>query len=203
MSAAPPITDGAGNTLTITKAEIVLRKIKLKRQEVANCDVDPEPAGCEDFVVGAQLISLPVDGSIETTFMVQIDEGTYTDVEFEVHKVSADDPEDATFLTENPDHVDLSIVVEGTFNGSAFSYTTDLNEKQEVALPMPLIIAAGGASSNVTIVLDLDTWFRDAQSNLVDPASANKGGNNENLVKDNIRASIDAFEDDDMDGVEN
>jgi hypothetical protein len=34
----------------------------------------------------------------------------------------------------------------------------------------------------------------------VDPASANEGGANENLVRDNIRASIDAFRDDDHDG---
>jgi hypothetical protein len=34
----------------------------------------------------------------------------------------------------------------------------------------------------------------------VDPATANQGQPNENLVKDNIRRSFDAFEDDDHDG---
>jgi hypothetical protein len=34
----------------------------------------------------------------------------------------------------------------------------------------------------------------------VDPATANKGGLNENLVRDNIRVSIDAFRDNDRDG---
>ena len=56
------------------------------------------------------------------------------------------------------------------------------------------------ASTNLTIVLDLATWFVDAQGNLIDPDSANKGGNNENLVRDNIKASIEAFEDKDKDG---
>ncbi len=200
FSAAPPVTDNAGNTLTITKAEIVLREIKLKRPGVANCDVDPEPAGCEEFVVGAQLIGLPVDGSTATAITIEIDPGTYTEVEFEVHKVSNDDPEDADFRTAHPDHVGLSILVEGSFNSATFTYTTDLNEKQEIVFDSPVIVGEGGASRNVTIVLNLDTWFRDAQTNLIDPESANKGGNNENLVKDNIKASIDAFDDDDKDG---
>ena len=56
--------------------------------------------------------------------------------------------------------------------------------------------------TNSTIVLDLATWFVDAQGNLIDPNSANKGGDNENLVKDNIKASIEAFEDSDKDGSE-
>lgn len=206
FSAAPPLSDNAGNTLTITKAEIVLRRIKLRRQEVVNCDVDPEPAGCEDFVVGSQLISLPTDGSVKKQITIEIDPGTYNEIEFEVHKVSNDDPEDAAFRSAHPNHVGLSILVEGNFNdGSAtttFTYTTDLNEKQEIVLTGAdvLVITDNGASDNVTIVLDLNEWFRDAQGNLIDPESANKGGDNENLVKDNIKASIDAFRDDDKDG---
>ncbi len=190
FSAADPLTDGT-NTLTINSAEVVLRRIKLKRQEVLSCDATPEPPGCEDFVVGPQLISLPTDGTTSEEFTISgVDEGVYTEVEFEIHKVTADDP--------FPNHVDLSIRVEGTFssNGSPavnFTYETDLNEKQEIVLTTALTIGAGG-TGNVTIVLDLDTWFRDGPGgNLIDPDTANKGGINENLVKDNIRASIDAF----------
>lgn len=47
-----------------------------------------------------------------------------------------------------------------------------------------------------------NSWFRDANGALIDPRSANKGGANENLVKSNIRTSIEGFEDDDRDGVE-
>lgn len=35
---------------------------------------------------------------------------------------------------------------------------------------------------------------------LVDPESANKGRENENVVENNIKNSIDAFRDDDRDG---
>jgi hypothetical protein len=58
---------------------------------------------------------------------------------------------------------------------------------------------AEGSATNVTLRLDVARWFVSGTA-LVDPATANKGGLNENLVRDNIRASIDAFRDDDRDG---
>ena len=101
----------------------------------------------------------------------------------------------------NPDLVDVSVRVQGTYNGVAFTYVTDLNEEQEYDLVPPLVIEGDMASStNVTVRLDLAQWFRDASGDLIDPDSANKGGVNENMVKDAIRGSIEAFEDEDHDG---
>jgi hypothetical protein len=50
--------------------------------------------------------------------------------------------------------------------------------------------------------VDLSTWFRDGAGALVDPASANQGGENESIVKENVKTSLKAFEDDDRDGDE-
>lgn len=198
---APSSSDGA-NTLVITKAEVVLREIELKRVEVVDCDVIPEPDACEKFEVGPVLINLPVDGTTSTEITIEIDPGSYTEVAFDIHKVSNDDPEDAAFRAAHPDLLGTSIRVQGTFNGVAFTYVTDLNEEQEFDLVPPLVIDENTASTNLTIVLDLATWFVDVQGNLIDPNSANKGGDNENLVRDNIKASIEAFEDRDKDGSE-
>ena len=52
---------------------------------------------------------------------------------------------------------------------------------------------------NVTIRFDIATWFRSG-STVINPATANKGGANENLVKNNIRASLRAFPDNDRNG---
>lgn len=198
---APSISAGA-NVLEITKAEVVLREIELRRVEVVDCDVIPEPDGCEKFEVGPVLITLPLDGTTSTQITIEIDPGSYTEIEFDIHKVSNDDPEDAAFRAAHPDLLDTSIRVQGTFNGVAFTYVTDLNEEQEFSLVPTLVIDENTASTNLTIVLDLATWFVDAQGNLIDPDSANKGGDNENLVRDNIKASIEAFEDKDKDGSE-
>lgn len=202
-SMAPPVTfDDGQNELVIEKVEIVLREIELERIEVVDCDVEPEPAGCEDFEVGPILLDLPLGGGTMKQVTIPIEAGTYDEIEFEIHKVSGDDPEDAEFRAAHPDMVDKSIRVTGTFNGQAFTYVTDLNVEQELDLVPALVIDENTVTTNVTILVNLDAWFRDGAGALVDPASANKGEVNENLVKDNIKDSIEAFEDEDEDGID-
>ncbi len=201
LGSAPAMSGGAA--LVITSAELVLREIELKRLEVANCDVDPEPAGCEDFEVGPVLINLPVNGATATQVTISVESGTYTEVDFDIHKVSNGDPDDAQFRSDHPDLIDTSIRVRGTYDGTSFTFVTDLMDTQKYDLVPALIIDENTASTNVTIVLNLSTWFLDAQLNPIDPASANKGEANENLVKDNIKASIRVFEDMDRDGSDN
>ena len=96
--------------------------------------------------------------------------------------------------------VDKSIRVQGTFNGAPFTYETDLNVKQELNLSPPLMIDNATGTTNVTVRIDLDAWFRDGSGNLVNPGSGNKGGANEGLIKENIKQSMEAFEDEDRDG---
>ncbi len=194
-----PLTDGAGNTLDISSAEIVLREIELERLDVPDCDVEPEPEGCVEFVVGPILVDLPTVAGVQQQVALQIPSGTYTEIEFDIHKVSSSDPADEAFLQAHGDLVDTSIRVGGTFNGQTFEFTSDLNVEQELALNL-VISETDPMPTNVTIFVDLDVWFRDAAGTLVDPVSANKGGPNENLVKDNIKDSIEAFEDEDRDG---
>lgn len=191
------------NTLDITGVQVVLREIELERVEVAECDdVEPEPEGCEEFEIGPLLVNLPVDGSTSTDIAIAIPPGTYDEVEFEIHKVSNDDPEDADFLLANPTMDGKSIVVVGTYNGVNFTYETDLNEDQEFDLVPNLVIGEDAPPTNVTIRFDLSTWFVDGGGNLFDPATALKGGVNEDLAENNIKNSIEAFEDEDEDGHE-
>lgn len=192
LSLSPVTFTSGSNVLVITKAEIVLREIELERVEVADCDVEPEPAGCEDFELGPVVIELPLDGATRKDFTITIEPGTYDEIEFDIHKVSGD--ADAAFAAAHPDLVDQSIRVQGTFNGQAFDFFSDLNVEQELPLP-PLVIDEMTTTAGITIRVDLDAWFRAADGGLLDPATANKGGANENLVKDNIKNSMEAFED--------
>jgi hypothetical protein len=52
------------------------------------------------------------------------------------------------------------------------------------------------------VFVNLDDWFKNGSGTFVDPASANKGQPNEGLVKSNIETSLNAFEDNDHDGVD-
>jgi len=178
---------------------MVLREIELKTVETDSCDIEPEPVGCEEIELGPELVDLPLTPGAAQRFSVEIPSGMYSRIDFNVHKVESGDPLDDAFLMAHPEFDGLSIRVLGIFNSQAFVYETDLNDQQRLNL-IPALTVTEGSDVNVTIKVDVDTWFRAAGGDLLDPASANKGGPNENEVKDNIIASLRAFEDDDRDG---
>lgn len=202
------VTDEQGNTLEITSAEVVLREIEFERTEaVADCD---DPAGeddCEEIEVGPFVAALPVDATSPAVVLeAVIPVGSFDEVEFEVHKLDDDDPRDAALIAQRPEFDKISILVRGTWTPAGgspveFTFSSDLNEEMEIEFFPPLVVAEGEAK-NITFAVNLDGWFRAAGGNLIDPRTANKDGTNENLVKDNIRNSIEGFEDDDRDGME-
>lgn len=187
------------DTLILTRAQIVLGEIELKRAETSDCDVEPEPEGCEEVEVGPVLVDLPLSTGAQQQFSVQLPLGTYSRIDFEVHKADDDEPADQAFLVQHPDFVDLSIRVEGSFNGVAFTYESDLDVEQELNLVPPLLVDDATAT-NVTIFVDVDTWFRAPGGSLLDPDTGNIGGANESEIKENIKQSLKAFEDEDRDG---
>lgn len=185
------------DTLVITRARVVLRDIELKPQETASCDDSMGP-GCEEIELGPFLVDLPLTEGAQQEFEIEVPAASYSEIDFEIHKVG-NDPADLAFLAQHPEFEDISIRVDGTFNGSSFVFTTDLNEEQELMLVPPLVVT-DSTRTNVTIRVLLDSWFRSPTGTLVDPATANKGGINEGLVTENIKQSLDAFEDADSDG---
>lgn len=189
------------DTIVLRSVDVVLRKIELKRVEAASCDSIPDNGDCEEFESGPVLASFPL-GTVNTVAAVTVaaPAGQYDKLEFEIHKTDTTSSEEAAFIAANSDFKNISIRVTGTFNHTAFVYTSDLDASQEMVLPAPLDVTAG-TRANLTIRMDVSTWFV-ANGALVDPASANKGEQNEGIVKENIKQSIEAFEDDNHDGLE-
>ncbi len=196
---ADTLTDGLENELILDTAQVVLREIELERTETEACDSSAENDDCEEFEAGPVLVDLPLDGGTETLVTIGAPPGSYDEIEFEIHKVSNDDPQDADFRAQYPHMVGKSIRVTGTFNGEPFTYETDLDVEQEYDLDPPLMVDGSG-SANVTVLMDISMWFVDGSGNLIDPRTANQGGENEGVVKENIKRSVEAFEDDDYDG---
>jgi hypothetical protein len=188
------------DTLIITRARIVLREIELKRLETIDCTGD-SIVGCEEVELGPVLVDLPLDVGAQQQFDIEIPTGTYSRIDFEIHKVGDSDPADLAFRQAHPEFTDISMRVEGTFNSQAFLFVSDLDVEQELDL-VPALVVDSTTNTNVTIFVDLDAWFRSASGTLVDPATANKGGQNEGLVKENIKQSLKAFEDPDRDGLD-
>jgi hypothetical protein len=208
MSASNALGDtlvqGSGtDTLRITSAEVVLRKISLERASVnVNCDSVQDETACEEFTVGPQLVSLPLAPGATVAITVALDSGTYRSVQFKIHKPGGDSL-DLLFKAAHPDFATISIRVRGIFNGTPFTYTSTLDQGQEYDFVPPLQVDASGSSTNLTIRVDLTTWFKQSGSGaLIDPSTANPGGANEGVVKVNIRNSVKAFEDRDHNGDE-
>jgi hypothetical protein len=186
------------NTLVITKAQVVVRSIKLKQTLTQTCsDDDSVDDDCDEMKLGPNLIDLPLTANGVTSLTASIPEGTYREISFKIHKPSDDDVADVAFRTANPTFATASIRVEGTYNGQAFIYTSDLSETLELEFATPVVINAD--NKNLTVQFDLSSWFN-VGGQLINPTTANKNGTNENVVKNNVRASLNALEDDDKNG---
>lgn len=196
------ITDGS-NTLIIDQVQLVLREIQLKRVESTTSCGESSNDDCEKLELGPILLDLPLGGAggAARTFSVAVDTGTYGEVEFEIHHPSDDDATDVAFLQAHPDFAGVSVKVTGSFNGAPFIFLSDLNAEEEIELSPPLVTTES-AATDLTLMVDLDRWFRDAANGLVDPASANAGRANESLVEQNIQSTLHAFEDEDHDGTD-
>lgn len=185
----------ASSTLTLTQVELVMREIELEKVDDDSCDDAFEGDDeCEEFETGPRVFNAPVDGSTEPVLSLNdVPEGLYDELEVEIHKVS-DDPEDASLLAARPDLADVSIRIEGDFDGAPFTFTTGVEEEFEFEFSPPLDPSAGPI--NVTLSIDVESWFRSLDGSLLDPSDEA----NRSRIETNIEQSFEAFEDNDGDG---
>ena len=208
LAAADSIKNG-GHTLVLSKVELVLRAIKLKRVEGSvDCSDDDSRSsapsasssdddGCEKFVAGPMLLDLPLGAAPKRLVTVEVDTGTYRRLEFKIHKPEddGDDAEDTQFLRDHPDLDRISVRVTGTYDGRTFVYISDLSAKQRTDLVPPLVVGTR-ANTDLALVVDVRKWFVDVSGALVDPQSGLKGQRNDDLVRDNIKRSFRFFQSD-------
>lgn len=190
------VTNG-GNTLVITKAQLVLRELELKLSTATTCATGTSDDSCEEIELGPMLIDLPVTDAVTTPITAQIPAGTYHEIEFDIRRPGTD-PADQAFVAANPNFNNVSIRIEGTYNGTPFVFTSQLDQEVQIDLNPPAVITDG--NNNVTIAVDIRGWFTNANGALIDPATANPGQPNASIVAEKIKASLRAFEDDDKNG---
>lgn len=189
-----------GNTLVITKAQIVMSKIELTMSATATCTGDASDSDCTELHANPQIVNLPTDPMVTTALVTAIPAGTYTDFEGKVKVVQSSQTGGADFLTANPAFNGVSVHVEGTFNGTPFTYDGSGTAELELAFATPIVVDSTGM--NITVNVDLSTWFLDGSGSLIDPTTANSGGANVSLVDGNIHQSFEAFEDNNKDGTD-
>lgn len=201
-----------GDVLLVSKAQLVVRNVKLKSASAACADDSDDESsssssssrkdddGCVAIRVGPYLVDVPVNGADGARVAVNVPAGTYSSIRLWLHKVTSSDSADLAFRQANPDFRDISLRLEGTFNGTPFIFVNDVNAKLTVPLATPLVVGTGG--DNVTVTIDLSTWFLRPSGGLYSPASANTSGQIRAQVQNNIRGAFRAFKDQDKDGRE-
>ena len=205
------------DVLVITSVELVFDEIELELAGVAGACTDDSsddgsddssgPGGssdsddCMELESGPQLVDLPLgDAGTPTVaaITVPIPAGTYSELELKLRPLNPNSGEDGAFLAAHPDLAGVSVRVRGSWDGAPFEYTTSLDEEIELDFSPPLEVAEAGV--NITVNLDVLSWFRNADGSLIDPRTAVSGQPNAPVVSANIGKSLAVFEDDDHDG---
>lgn len=207
-TATPFTISLGGNTLVLTSVQLVAKEIEFKRQgKDVVCEQDAQAEqDCDDLHLGPVLLNLALAPGATQSFMATVPTGTWDQVQFHIHPVSATDAADQAFLAAHPDLKDVSIQATGTYQVGtgtpvAFTFTTGLDAEQEATLAPPLV-TDGATPKSLTLFVDVSSWFKAVGGTaLVDPSTALAGGANEALVESNIKASFGAFEDENHDGV--
>ena len=174
--------------VTITSARVIIDEIELESIFDDTLDFEFEQPFVQDLMAGSS--NIYEIGTIQVPF------GSYKEMEIEVDDLKA---EDGAVYTQNPELQDLSIRVEGYLNGdtnNTFVFTSDLDEEQEREFNPLLIVDENSPSTSIVLTIDMDTWFMDSNGTPLDPGSPN----NKSIIENNIKDSIDVFEDEDDDG---
>lgn len=190
------ITGGA-NTLVITKAQVVLARIELHRGTTGSCAASEDDSGCEELKLDPMLVDLPLTPTVQQALAVSVPAGTYNALEAKIRAPRAGEDRTAAFLAAHPEFAGKSIHVEGTFNGTPFAFDAAPEAELELAFQPPITVA-DGAANNITVHVDLSSWFTNGSGVVLDPANAA----NASTIADNIRRSFHAFEDHDRDGMD-
>jgi hypothetical protein len=197
------IVEGGGHTVDLESADVVFGKVKFERvdDDDNECDDDDDHednsgpgssnsgsgsahGDCDDddhdgeFRAGAITVSLPLEGGLITPFNGQLPAGTYDELEMK-----------ADFVR-----------VRGTFDGEPFDVTVAVHSKLEMDLEPPLEITETSETQNVSVDIDVASWFKDAAGNAIDPRLVQTDPVLRAQFQRRVRASFRAFDDDDCDG---
>lgn len=211
-------TNAAGNavlvgtsadTMVITRVQLVLDKVKLRKSGVAACPDSmsassqrgrsSDDRGCSRMDLGPMLLDLPLTGAATSLLGVTVPAGAYRSLEFELDDINASSratQAEKDFLAAHPEFRNATVRVTGTYKGTAFTFVSKAQAEVEFEFEPSLVVKAG-VNDNVSITLDLGSWFKQASGAVLAPTVANQAAIDQNIIN-----SFSAFGDRDGDARE-
>lgn len=178
----------AGGRVEIDEIWMVIRDVKLEKngqEEVA--------AGNGPFLLHVSGAGL--DGGITQEFVIEAPFGTYDELRFIVHKLEDGQSIGVPELDGPRASMALALTVRNEDDTTdQVLFTSEVNDAQRI--PGRFVIEEGQTPDNITLSIDPSGWFTAGDGSFLDP----RNGANREAIEENIRTSIDAFEDDDRDG---
>ena len=178
--------NSSDNTMTLTTAKFLLRKIELESEE----------GGEESEInLGPIVVDLDLSARVTEFSYAKVVPGIYHEIHFQLHKPapteSISDPE---FIEST--NARYSVIVKGVFNGEFFVYKTDVTVSKEVEFENHNVAITANGFVNITVRVNPFLWFEGANGilNPLDPV-------NKILIDKNIKDSFRrAFKDNDKNG---
>ena len=165
-------------------------------------EVEHEQDTADEPVLGpllADVTAATLVGGIEQVFNGQVPEGTFSELKFAVGPVAAapsgSDAKFAEMVAKNASLIIDYTITDSNGTSSPLQFVSSLTAQFQVEGD---IVVSATKANNITLTLDPTKWFVSG-TNFLDP----RGDANKAAIEDNIKASIQAFEDDDKSGHEN
>lgn len=186
----------AVDSIKITKATYLLREIKFKSQNDSTDGL---------YKTTPLVLELNLDGNVQEVASQNVPFGTYTRLEFDIHKAEANDTLSMSadqrtkirpfFAGDKYSIIIEGIIYEGTTQRS-FVYKSRLNVKQKIDLVQPIAVSGTEPAVNTTMLISSNGWFKENNS-ILDPSDSK----NETKIDNNIRSSVRAYKDKNKDGI--
>lgn len=190
------VVESGGSTLNISRVELVLNQVEFRRSDGEGC-VDSEEPGqddgdsCAEVAVQPTILELPVDRDAATTGPVVVPAGTYEGLEFDLQVATASD---GNIVNQSPSLVGSSLQVRGSFDDGSGGVELDsafFSPEFQVQLDLDNPIELGeGFASSMTVTVDVASWFRLENDELVNPSVAARDTSLARQVAENIQSSF-------------
>lgn len=191
------------DTLRIDSIKVVLAQISLFTAADSTCGDDGhddmKDNSCSPLAAGPIVVRLPLTAGDSQVMSVPVPKNTYTGMSFRVHKPNTQDTSATVtaFLAAHPEWKNLSIKVDGAFDGQPVHWQGDpvVQVKEKFSPP---VVVSDTSGLNFTLHVSAASWFVAQNGSLINPNSAT--GPLYPQIAMNINKSFHAFEDDKHNG---
>ena len=180
-----PVT-GGGHTVDVQKVDVLFDQVKLERVHTGDerdSDANEEDSDLrneEVFRSGPVTIALPLDGGSVSPFTQALPVGLYDELQMKAR----------------------SLRLQGTYDGQTFDVTVPVDVKLETRLNPPLNIAAATDRPDITVDVNVLSWFKASDGTVIDPRLLATDGSLRSAFRSRVRSSFRAFKDKNRDGVD-